>query len=48
MPFCRVGDLQAHYRIVGEGPPLVPIMGLAGGRALEEIARLLKEHLLQD
>ncbi|MGW8322247.1 MAG: alpha/beta fold hydrolase, partial [Thermodesulfobacteriota bacterium] len=30
MPFCRVGDLQVHYRIVGEGPPLVLIMGLSG------------------
>jgi len=30
MPFCRVGDLQMHYRIVGEGPPLVLIMGLSG------------------
>lgn len=30
MPFCRVGDLEVHYRIVGEGPPLVLIMGLSG------------------
>jgi 3-oxoadipate enol-lactonase len=30
MSFCRVGDLQVHYRIVGEGPPLVLIMGLSG------------------
>jgi pimeloyl-ACP methyl ester carboxylesterase len=25
-----VGDLQTHYRIVGDGPPLVLIMGLSG------------------
>ncbi len=30
MPFCRVGDLKMHYRIVGDGPPLVLIMGLSG------------------
>lgn len=30
MPFVRVGKLRMHYRIEGEGPPLVMIMGLNG------------------
>jgi pimeloyl-ACP methyl ester carboxylesterase len=30
MPFCNVGNLRMHYRIVGEGPPLLLIMGLSG------------------
>lgn len=30
MPFCEVGSLRMHYRLMGEGPPLVLIMGLSG------------------
>lgn len=30
MPFCRVGDIQMHYQVAGDGPPLVLIMGLSG------------------
>lgn len=30
MPFCKVGELNMHYRVVGEGPVLVLIMGLSG------------------
>ncbi len=30
MPYCTVGDLRMHYRMVGQGPPLVLIMGLSG------------------
>ena len=49
MPFCQVGGLRMHYRFVGQGPPLVLIMGLSGdltwwdllARELEEDFRLL-------
>lgn len=49
MPLCQVGGLHMHYRIVGQGPPLVLIMGLSGdltwwdllARELEEDFRLL-------
>jgi pimeloyl-ACP methyl ester carboxylesterase len=49
MPFCQVDGLRMHYRIVGQGPPLVLIMGLSGdltwwdllARELEEDFRLL-------
>ena len=30
MPFCEVGSLRMHYRIMGQGPMLVLIMGLSG------------------
>ena len=30
MPFCELDNLQMHYRIVGEGPPLVLLMVLSG------------------
>ncbi len=49
MPFCNVHGLRMHYRIVGQGPPLVLIMGLSGdltwweplARELEDDFRLL-------
>ncbi len=49
MPFCQVNGLRMHYRIVGQGPPLVLIMGLSGDLSwwdllapeLEEDFRLL-------
>lgn len=44
MPFCSVGDLRMHYRIVGQGPPLVLIMGLSGDLTWwEPLARELEE-----
>ena len=30
MPFLAVDGLRMHYRLVGQGPPLVMIMGLSG------------------
>lgn len=30
VPYCDVNGLRMHYRIVGQGPPLVLIMGLSG------------------
>ncbi len=49
MPFCDAGSLRMHYRITGQGPPLVLIMGLSGdltwwdplARELEKSFRLL-------
>jgi len=44
MPFCNVGDLRMHYRTVGEGPPLVLIMGLSGDLTWwGPLARRIKE-----
>jgi 3-oxoadipate enol-lactonase len=30
MPRAKIGDLDLHYELCGQGPPLVMIMGLAG------------------
>jgi len=44
MPFCNVNGLRMHYRIVGQGPPLVLIMGLSGDLAWwEPLARELED-----
>lgn len=49
MPYCNVNGLRMHYRVIGQGPSLVLIMGLAGDlswweplvRELEEDFRIL-------
>ena len=44
MPTCNVDNLRMHYRIVGQGPPLVLIMGLSGDLTWwEPLARELKD-----
>jgi pimeloyl-ACP methyl ester carboxylesterase len=44
VPFCNVGSLRVHYRILGQGPPLVLIMGLSGDLTWwEPLVRELEE-----
>ncbi len=45
MPFCTAGDIRIHYRIVGEGPPLLLIMGLSGDLSWwEPLVPYLERH----
>ncbi len=44
MPYCHVNGLRMHYRITGQGPPLVLIMGLAGDLTWwEPLSREMKD-----
>ena len=33
MPFVQLQDIRLHYEVIGQGPPLVMLMGLRGGQA---------------